>query len=276
MTGTGPVEPVNSSETDDSYDIIGVDAPRLADRLTAWFTGRLANQWTGPPPRARKAALTAGVVATAVCVLLLAPTGTSDRADPPPRPTPWPANVTAWRYLGPTEPLTAPTTDTKSGHFRFAVTITGGPPVTLTVTGTAFPGLDAHATPEPDFTVNAGTTRRITVEISVSDCTDLPLNADLPFLDVTLRNTRAIQRHSFTFGGAFSQDFSELLHGACEPTTARPAPRPSGSASSQNADRGENPPNRPRAPSADARPPSRHNKKVTRERPTMPLRTNRA
>jgi hypothetical protein len=272
MTGTGPVEPVNSSETDDSYDVIGVDAPRLTGRITR----RLTNQRTGLPPRARKAALTAGVVATAACVLLLAPTGTSHRADPPPRPTPWPANVTAWRYLGPSDTLPAPTTHTKSGRFRFAVTITGGPPVTLTVTGTAFPGLDAHAIPEPDFTVNTGTTRRITVEISVSDCTDLPQNADLPFLDVTLRNTRAIQRHSFIFGGAFSQHLSDLLHSACEPTTARPAPRPSGSASSQNADRGENPPNRPRVPFADARSPSRHNKKVTRERPTMPLRTDRA
>lgn len=108
--------------------------------------------------------------------------------------------------------------------------------MTLRVTGTSSPGLHAHATPAPDFTVHVGRPRRITVEITVSDCSDLPLNADLPFLDVTLRNMRAIQRHSFIFGGTFSRDLSELLHTACDPPPARPAPLPSGSAGSQNAD----------------------------------------
>ncbi|PAZ15430.1 hypothetical protein CLM62_13515 [Streptomyces sp. SA15] len=236
MTGTGPVEPVNSSETDGGYDIIGVDPPRLTDRLTrrpkghphghptsrptGRLTGRPAALRPALPLRARKAARAAGVVATAAGFLLLTPAATADRTAPPPPPIPWPANVTAWRYLGPTEPPNAPTTGTKSGRYRFAVTIADGPPVTLRVTGTAFPGLNAQATPDPDFTVDAGATRHITVEISVSDCSELPLNADLPFLDVTLRNTRAIQHHSFIFGGTFSQDLSALLHDACHPTTA--------------------------------------------------------
>jgi hypothetical protein len=133
----------------------------------------------------------------------------------------------------------AQTTDspTTSGFFRFAVTVNSGPPVTIRVTGAAFDGLVAQAVPEPTFTVHAGATRRITVQISVSDCSGLPLNADLAFLDVTLRNTRAIQRHSFIFGSAYSKDLSQLLHRACGTTNARPGPRPSGSAGSQNVDR---------------------------------------
>jgi len=222
MTGTGPVEPVNSSETDDSYDVIGVDEPRLTDR---W-----GKRWNTLSPRTRKATLAATATAVAATAILLA----QGPAEPDrPNPVPWPANVTAWHYLGPATPTNSRTT---TGRFRFAISVDHGPPVTLRVIGTSSPGLHARAIPEPDFTVTAGTPRRITVEITVSDCSDLPLNADLPFLDVTLRNTRAIQRHSFIFGGAFSRELSELLHTACDPPTPRPAPRPTGSASSQNAD----------------------------------------
>jgi hypothetical protein len=206
MTGIGPIEPANSTETQDSYDVIGVDAQCLTDRL--------ATRWTTLPSRTRTAALAAAAAATATAAtLLLAPTGTPDRNQQPP-PVPWPANVTTWHYLG----LGAtPGPQTPSGLFRFAVQVESGPPVTLRVTGAAFPGLHARATPEPAFTVHTGTTRRITVEISVSDCSDLPLNANLPFLDVTLRNARAIQHHSFIFGRAYSDDLSALLRRTCEP-----------------------------------------------------------
>ncbi|MDQ1044626.1 hypothetical protein [Streptomyces sp. V4I2] len=224
MTGTGPVEPGNSPDSGGSYDVVGVDAPRLTDRLSA--------RWHTFPPRTRKAALASALTAAAAAGVLLAPTpGGPDRPDP----TPWPANVTTWHYLGPATPTT-PTTPAAPGRFRFAVSVGKGPPVTLRVNGTSSPGLHAHTTPEPEFSVKTGTTRTIAVEINVSDCSGLPLNADLPFLDVTLRNTRAIQRHSFIFGGAFSRDLSELLHTACAPPTARPAPLPTGSAGSQNAD----------------------------------------
>ncbi|ANS64546.1 hypothetical protein SLINC_2322 [Streptomyces lincolnensis] len=225
MTGIGPVEPVNSAETGESYDVIGADAPRLTDRL--------AQRWHGLPRRARQGVLAAtAAAATAIGALVLAPD--SNPAPPlPPRPVPWPANVTTWHYAGLAAPLNSAKT---SGRYRFAVTVDSGPPVTLTVTGAAFPGLRARAVPESAFTVRAGTTRRITVEISVSDCSGLPLNADLSLLDVTLRNTRAIQRHSFIFGRAHSRDLSALLNNVCGPPPAAPGPRPTGSAGSQHAD----------------------------------------
>jgi hypothetical protein len=219
MSGIGPVESVDSPEVDGSYEVIGGDSPRLTDR------------WHTLSPRARKAALAAGAVAVAAVGAVLLPA--HRQADPPP-PVPWPANITEWRYVGLAQTTDSPTT---SGFFRFAVTVNSGPPVTIRVTGAAFDGLVAQAVPEPTFTVHAGATRRITVQISVSDCSGLPLNADLAFLDVTLRNTRAIQRHSFIFGSAYSKDLSQLLHRACGTTNARPGPRPSGSAGSQNVDR---------------------------------------
>ncbi|WP_262059980.1 hypothetical protein [Streptomyces sp. STR69] len=223
MSGIGPVESVDSPEANGSYEVIGGDPPHLTDR------------WHTLSPRARRAALAAGAVAvTSVGAVLLAPAHTIRQSDPQP-PTPWPANITEWRYVGLAQTTDSPTT---TGFFRFAVTVDSGPAVTLRVTGAAFDGLIAQAVPEPSFTVHTGATRRVTVEISVSDCSGLPLNADLAFLDVTLRNTRAIQRHSFIFGASYSKDLSQLLHRACGTTNARPGPRPSGSAGSQNVDRG--------------------------------------
>ncbi|MEU6251686.1 hypothetical protein [Streptomyces sp. NPDC047043] len=225
MSGIGPVEPVDSAEASESYDVIGTDAPRPTDRL--------ARRWRTLSPRARRTTLAACVIAAStLAILLVPPAGSPDNAVPP-DPMPWPANVTGWRYIGLAESLNSHTT---RGLFRFAVTVDSGPPVTLAVTSAAFTGLTAHATPQRHFTVHAGITRRVTVEISVSDCSGLPLNADLPFLDVTLRNTRAIQHHSFIFDGTYARDLSRLLHGACDGPTAPPGPRPTGSARSQNAD----------------------------------------
>ncbi|MFJ4789158.1 hypothetical protein [Streptomyces sp. NPDC088794] len=240
MSGIGPVEPVNGPEADESYDVIGTDAPRLTDRFRSRRPASgLAARWGALPPTARRALLAAGVIVVAAAGVVLLPTaGAPDRAEPT-EPIPYPANVTAWEYLGRAAPPATPTPPgprVTGGLFRFAVSVDHGPPVTVRVDGAAFPGLTAHVTPERSFTVSAGTPRRIAVEISVSDCSGLPRIADLPFLDVTLRNTRAIQHHSFIFDGGYARDLSELLHGACGPATLRPGPRPTGSAGSQNAD----------------------------------------
>ncbi|MEX1653827.1 hypothetical protein ABZ960_11675 [Streptomyces pseudovenezuelae] len=228
MTGIGPVEPVDSSDREESYDIIGTDGPRLTDRWSA--------RWRGLPPRTRRATLATTAIALLAAGVLLPRTLSGDqRPEPEDTPVPWPANVTAWRYLGPAGLPEPPGTRPTSGRFRFAVDVRSGPPVTLQVTGAAFTGLTAHALPDA-FTVHPGTTRRVTVEISVSDCSVLPQNADLPFLDVTLRNARAIQHHSFIFGQAYSRDLFRLLQGACAATPAPQPGRPTGSAGSQNAD----------------------------------------
>ncbi|MFJ8060159.1 hypothetical protein [Streptomyces sp. NPDC096142] len=223
MSGIGPVESVDSADMDGSYEVIGGDSPRLTDR------------WHALPQRTRRTALAVTAALTAAAGAVLLPPGHDGRHHDPAPPVPWPANITSWRYIGLAQTTDTPTT---TGFFRFAVTVDSGPPVAVRVIGAAFDGLSAQAVPEAGFTVHAGSTHRVTVEISVSDCSGLPLNADLAFLDVTLRNTRAIQHHSFIFGSAYSNDLSELLHRACGTTNARPGSRPSGSAGSQNVDRG--------------------------------------
>lgn len=222
MTGIGPVEPVNSPDAQETYEVIGADTPRLADR------------WQALSPRVRRAALgTAALAVTAAGVVVLLPPGVST-PDKVLVPMPWPAAVTTFRYTG-----LAATFDSApaNGLFRFAVTVHSGPPVTVRVTGAAFDGLTARISPAETTTVDAGTTRRITVQISVVDCADLPLDADQPLLDVTLRNTHAIQRHSFTFGGTYPDDLFQLIRAACDPMPPRPSPRATGSARSQNVER---------------------------------------
>ncbi|MFG2808417.1 hypothetical protein [Streptomyces massasporeus] len=270
MSGIGPVEPANSTGAEHSWDVIGTDAPRPGDRL--------AGRWSGLPPGRRRAVVAAAVIVVATASVLALPQALApDRQPPPydpvPAPTPWPATVTAWHYLGRAEPFNSPG---KTGRFRFAVTVERGPAVTLRVTGTSYPGLTARAVPGPAFTVPTGTPRAITVEITVSDCSALPPEVDHPFLDVTLRNTRAIQRHSFIFGRAYARDLSDLFRTACGPRIARSQPWPTGSAGSQNADLGENPPNPPRGAPAETGHPRRHNKKVTSEPAPLTLPLPRA
>ncbi|WP_105972644.1 hypothetical protein [Streptomyces geranii] len=225
MTGIGPVEPVNSPDGQETYEVIGADTPRLAE------------QWRALPRRVRRAVLGAvvlGLSAAGIVALLPAEPDAPAPAHNTLTPMPWPASVTTFRYTG----LAATFASTPaSGLFRFAVTVHSGPPVTLRVNGAAFDGLTARISPTETVTVNAGTTRRITVQVSVVDCAALPLDADLPFLDVTLRNTRAIQHHSFIFGGAYPEDLFQLIGAACDPMPARPSPRATGSAHSQNVDR---------------------------------------
>jgi hypothetical protein len=211
MTGIGPIEPVNSADTQETYEVIGADTPRFRDR------------WQAQSPRVRRAVVGAAALgATAAAVIAFlppepsAPTRTLVRM-------PWPANVTTFRYTG-----LAATFDSApaSGLFRFAVTVHSGPPVTLRATGAGPDGLTARISPAQTPTINAGTTLRITVQISVTDCANIPLGADRTFLDVTLRNTRAIQQHRFIFGGAYPDDLSELVNRACHPVPPRPSTRP--------------------------------------------------
>ncbi|ELP63978.1 hypothetical protein ACKI1I_09790 [Streptomyces turgidiscabies] len=261
MTGIGPVEPVNSPDAQETYEVIGADTPRLAER------------WQALSPRARRAAVGAAALgATAAAVIALLPPEPSA----PARTLvamPWPADVTTFRYTG-----LAATFDSApaNGLFRFAVTVHSGPPVTVRVIGTGLDGLAARISPAETSTVDAGTTRRITVQISVVDCAVHPLDADLPFLDVTLRNTRAIQHHRFAFAATYPDDLSQLVRAACSPLPARPSPRATGSADSQNVDYGQFRPNAPRPHSPKPYQPARHNKKVTSQPTEMPPPMDRA
>ncbi|MFD5629458.1 Tat pathway signal sequence domain protein [Streptomyces sp. NPDC127072] len=200
MTGIGPVEPGEGTRARD-VPAPGVPPPAEAPRgpLTQWYA------------RHRRA-----VLAVAVSGAVLVGGGylyvTRPRQPPPPAP-PFPSQVTDVAYAGRAEPPR----NGPLGAFTFAVelTVSSGPAVTVTRIGRPSAGLSLTSVPRPPFRTRTGSPRRITLTVHVGECAKVPRNAGLPFLDVTLRNTSAIQVHSFILGELYAQDLSEALQVAC-------------------------------------------------------------
>ncbi|AWW42699.1 Tat pathway signal sequence domain protein [Streptomyces cadmiisoli] len=98
------------------------------------------------------------------------------------------------------------------GGFAFAVELVArsGPPVTVERIDQPYAGLSLASIPRAPFG-----TREIVITMKVTDCGKVPRNVGLPFLDVTLRNTRAMEAHSFILGERYARDLSHALQVAC-------------------------------------------------------------
>ncbi|MFF4208408.1 Tat pathway signal sequence domain protein [Streptomyces sp. NPDC001796] len=197
MSGVGPLEPGEGTHAGD-VDTDGVPGVRR---------GPLARL----PDRHRRAVLTAATAA-----VLLAGGGYlyATRPHKPPAPAPpYPSQVVDITYLH-TEatPRGAP-----AGSFSFevALRVQSGPPVTVTRMAQPYAGLSLTSEPAVPFRTAAGSIRKITITMHVTDCAKAPENAGLPFLDVTLRNTHAIEAHSYIPGPRYAHDLSQALQVAC-------------------------------------------------------------
>ncbi|WP_320776288.1 Tat pathway signal sequence domain protein [Streptomyces sp. CRN 30] len=194
MSGTGPVEP-------------GADTHvRRAARPPRPFAG-LTRHCGGHRRTALAAVVTLSAVA-AGCYLYA--TRPQPRPAPPP---PYPSQVVDFVYLTPVpSPRTAAT-----GDFTFgvALSVRAGPPVTVTRIAQNSAGLSVISSPTAPFQTKSHSTRKITITLRITECEKAPRNAGFPFLDVTLRNTRAIQTHSFILGPRYAQHLSAALRDAC-------------------------------------------------------------
>lgn len=200
MSGVGPVEPGEGTRPGDAPD-------REAPPLLVRPRGRLAGRYD----RHRRAVLTAAAAA-----VLLAGGGylyaTRPQMPPPPAP-PYPAQVVDMIYLN--SGAAPESTPTRAFTFAVALRVQSGPPVTVTRITQPYAGLSVSSAPRPPFRTNAGSTRTIAITMHVTECGKVPEGAGLPFLDVTLRNTRAIQMQSFILGSRYAHDLSEALQAAC-------------------------------------------------------------
>ncbi|WP_262004428.1 hypothetical protein [Streptomyces sp. FIT100] len=108
--------------------------------------------------------------------------------------------------------------DGADGALRFSVRIeaAAGTPVTVESIRQPSAALRLSASPNPPFTVKAGSSRRVEIVIKVGDCGKAPRNAGLPFLDVTLRNVRAKQDQSFILGDRYTGDLARAVNDHCE------------------------------------------------------------
>ncbi|MET9773769.1 Tat pathway signal sequence domain protein [Streptomyces sp. NPDC006367] len=198
MSGTGPVEP---GEGTHAWETPGTS------RRPARPRGPLRRRYD----RHRRAAH-----AALAALVLLAGSGYLYLNRPqrqPPAPPPYPSQAVDLVYL---DPVPSPG-DATTGGFSFAVllSVRSGPPVTVTRVTQPYAGLSASATPAPPFETEPLSARKIIITLRVTECEKAPRNPGLPFLDVTLRNTRAMQVHSFILGPRYAQHLSEALRTAC-------------------------------------------------------------
>nr|WP_202498873.1 Tat pathway signal sequence domain protein [Streptomyces sp. SID5476] len=205
VSGIGPVEPGEGTWDGSEADAAGVpDPPRGGAQAYA---------------RHRRAVLT---VATALALL----TGggylyaTRPEPAPPPEPAapPYPSQAVGVSYLGRvTQPAGSPRT--RFG-FEVELRVLSGPPVTVERMTQPYAGLTLRTDPRTPVRIGTDRPRRIVVTMRVTECRKAPENPGLPFLDVTLRNTRAIEAHSFMLGERYARDLSDALQVACSNDSA--------------------------------------------------------
>ncbi|WUB02667.1 Tat pathway signal sequence domain protein [Streptomyces longwoodensis] len=137
---------------------------------------------------------------------------------PPPTPPvpsqlPYPAQVVYVTFVGPHAP--PPGSGPRSFAFEVLLSVDAGPEVTVTRVSQPYAGLSLTTAPRTPFRTEAGAARTIVITMHVTECGTVPENAGLPFLNVTLRNTRAIQEQSFILGARYAQALSRALQVAC-------------------------------------------------------------
>ncbi|MDT0610793.1 Tat pathway signal sequence domain protein [Streptomyces lancefieldiae] len=212
MSGTGPVEPGEGTHAWDAPD-----APRPRSRPRGRFARRHDSHLDPHPDRTPHSDRHRRTVLTALTALaVLAGAGYLYASRPQPRPAlppPYPSQAVDLVYLDPVAgPRNAP-----AGSFSFAVTLSvqSGPPVTVTRVAQPYSGLSVTSSPAAPFQTKSHSARKIIVTLRVTECEKAPRNPGLPFLDVTLRNARAIQAHSFILGPRYAQHLSQALQVAC-------------------------------------------------------------
>lgn len=244
MSGVGPVEPGEGT-----YAPGDADAPHPAG---PWQSR--AGDFAGRHRPMVIAAASAAVITAGVSYLWL-----TRPTPPPPPPTPWPAQAVAVAYEAPARQVAG------RDSFDFTVTVTtvSGPPVTVERITQNSAGLWVSTTPAAPFTVSSEKPRKVLIMVHVSECGKVARNAGLPFLDVTLRNARAMQEHSYILGERYARDLARTVGTACHQDRTSGLKPPNGPARSQYVDKT----NRPEFPVSPHESPlcitPWHNKSVT-------------
>lgn len=196
MSGIGPVEPDGDTRPS--------EPPPLAPHPRSGPAIRMP----GHHRRSTAAAFLAVAVLAAGTLLYL----TRPSPAPPPEPR-LPSQTTSFRYLS------MQVRDTRATLPKFEFTIQAltesDAPVTVLSISQPYAGLSLISGPATPLRVKGGGSRKIVVTVRVTECGKVPRNAGLPFLDVTLRNTRAKEAHSCILGARYARDLSTALEVAC-------------------------------------------------------------
>ncbi|WP_051943242.1 hypothetical protein [Streptacidiphilus rugosus] len=174
---------------------------RLERRVGSW--------WSGLSRPRRAAALLAPPVLLAVTLYLLAPQPGAPQA------TPWPALYASVVYQGSVTRAVAIPRGTV-----FVVGVTNRDTATMTIGQITQPyrGLTFHPEPPLPIPVQQGQTVFIQLFAVVQDCSKIPGNDAMPFIDVTFSNIRAIQTESEILGDRYTADLHQAMTAACRRT----------------------------------------------------------
>ncbi|RAG84468.1 hypothetical protein DN069_16590 [Streptacidiphilus pinicola] len=131
----------------------------------------------------------------------------------PPVPTAWPAENASVGYGG-----TLPVHDDPTGRTAdFVVSVRNQDRVSMTVIQITFAyrGLTLRTEPRLPLPVQPGQTVRIQLIVTAADCSGIPENDALPFVDITFRNIRAIGQESEILGDRYTLDLHRAMTAAC-------------------------------------------------------------
>ncbi|MFG3087542.1 Tat pathway signal sequence domain protein [Streptomyces antibioticus] len=204
MSGIGPVEP--GEGTTRARDTRNGPAPERTSRLARFY---------GAHRRPVLAGTAAAVLLAGGGYLYATRPHAPQQAAPA---APFPSQVVDVTYLG--GHAVPPGTRPRTFAFEVLIGVESGPPVTVTRVSQPYAALSLTSAPRAPFRTESGSARTIVITLHVTECGNVPENAGLPFLDVTLRNARAIQVHSFILGRRYAQDLSQALQVACSNDSA--------------------------------------------------------
>lgn len=200
MNAIGPVEPGDGTRE--------TRAARPTDPTAAPVRPR-------PLLTRRRRTLLALAAATIVAAAGLGLYLTRPRPPEPPPPL-HPSQTVSVTYRG---DMTQPQAGDRTFGFTVALRQDSGPPVSVRRITQPSEALSVTVAPHTPFTVKTGTPRTARITMHIRECGNVQRNAGLPFLVVTLRNTRAMQLQAFILGERYAKDLSRALTAACPPNT---------------------------------------------------------
>lgn len=185
----------------------GPDSPRPRER------------WAALPRRTRRLTLAAAGAAVLAAGTWYGIAAHPARQQPP---LPYPAQTTHVGYLWTSSP--APQPAPREPSFVITLRADADSPVTIEHIEQGYAGLTLTPSPPLPLRVTPDRPRTVSLEADVTRCAGLPRAAGLPFLDITLRNTRARQTLSVIPGDRYARDLARAFRTVCGPHNTAATP----------------------------------------------------
>jgi hypothetical protein len=184
--------------------------PRPVEILESRGAEHRFRSWWRRQSARRRIALLLG--ASSALVLALFAAYLTRHQTPSPTPTAWPAEHAAVRYEG-----LLPVDDPSGRTADFLISVRNQDASFLTVSQISFAyhGLTLRTDPRLPVSVSPGQTVHIQLITTASDCSHIPVDDELPFIDVTFRNMRAIGQESEILGDRYTSDLHREMTAAC-------------------------------------------------------------